>query len=179
MLVDGVCMDGDTDFKAQLESRIRRFAAQRDELRNQLVEFNHTLNDIEKRLETAAEMYRLEFKADPPVVGAGQAGARRTLREGGESWNEAVEAVLTEASEPLHITEIWDRVQQRGFTTTAKDPLRAIASILVRHPGAHRTSPNTYTLAPSNGAALISGVQQSLVSVPSTETGATSPGGET
>jgi HB1/ASXL restriction endonuclease-like protein with HTH domain len=94
------------------------------------------------------EMYRLEFNADPPSLpgGAEAPPKRRASRLNGESWNAAIEAVLTEAAQPLHINEIWRRVQERDFQTTAKDPLRAIASVLVRHPVAVRTQPNTYAL---------------------------------
>jgi hypothetical protein len=157
-------METDSDFRAQLEARIDRFLAQRDELRKQLVEFNHALNAVEKRLETAVEMYRLEFEADPPQVeSTGQQLTAPRVGRPGESWNTAIEAVLTEAGAPLHITEIWNRVQKRGFTTTAKDPLRAIASVLVRHPQAKRTDPNTYALPGKNGS--VPRLQQTLVTI--------------
>jgi hypothetical protein len=150
-------LDQDHDFREQLESRIRRFAEQRERIRTELVDLNHAMNSLEKRLEAAVEMYRVEFGVDPPV---GVAEAKRVprvvraaggVRAGGESWNSAIEAVLQDAGEPLHITEIWRRVQQRDFHTTAKDPLRAIASVLVRHPDAVRTAPNTFTIAPEDG----------------------------
>jgi hypothetical protein len=157
-------VDDQSEFRAQLETRIRRFAAQRDELRKQLMEFNHALNSVEKRLETAVEMYRLEFEADPPVDAGTREKPQRVRTLGAESWNEAVAAVLRDASEPLHIKDIWKRVQERGFTTTAKDPLRAIASVLVRHPDAVRTAPNTYALLGENGS-VPSGAQQALVAV--------------
>jgi hypothetical protein len=143
-----------------LETRIARYAAQRDHLNRELIELNHALNSLEKRLDAAAEMYRLEFGEDPPAVPPiAERPKRRRVRSQGESWNGAIEAVLRDAGEPLHINEIWRRVQERGFTTTAKDPLRAIASVLVRHPNAIRTHPNTYAL--TNGDQP----QQSLVTV--------------
>lgn len=144
-------VEPEADFKQQLESRIEKFARQRDELREQVVELTHALGAIEKRLETATEMYRLEFGVDPTVVHEQQPRAARPKKTG-ESWNEAIEGVLTEAESPLHITEIWRRVQGRGFTTSAKDPLRAIAAVLVRHPNAVRRGPNTYALAGTDGA---------------------------
>ncbi len=154
-------MQDDGDFRSQLETRIDRYATQRDRLNTQLIELNHALNSLEKRLEAAIEMYRLEFDADPPSGVATQTPKRRATSRGGESWNSAIEAVLTEAREPLHINEIWRRVQERGFQTEAKDPLRAIASVLVRHPAATRTEPSTYAL--ENGSSKQA--QQSLVTV--------------
>jgi hypothetical protein len=164
-------LEPDSDFRGQLEARIRRFAKQRDDLRNQLVELNHALNAIEKRLETAVEMYQLEFDADPPGESAIKQSSSPRLRTSGGSWNETVEAVLADAETPLHIRDIWSRVQQRGFTSSAKDPLRAIAAVLVRHPNAVRTGPNTYALAGTNGAPV--GGQQTLV--PADETPLSSP----
>jgi hypothetical protein len=162
LLVTWGAVEEDADFKAQLEDRISRFMAQRDQLRRQLVEFNHALNGLEKRLEAAVDMYRLEFETYPPGLNEDTVPATPNRRGAGESWNDAIEAVLTEAGVPLHISDIWTRVQARGFTTTAKDPLRAIASVLVRHPQAFRTDPNTYALAGANGHAPMS-AQQLLV----------------
>lgn len=142
-------LENDTDFRAQLEARINRYASQRDRLNTDLIELNHTLNSLEKRLEAAVEMYRLEFGEDPPSMPNPSTRPQRrpVTRPEGQSWNNSVEEVLADAGEPLHINEIWRRLQQRGFQTTAKDPLRAIASVLVRHPEAVRTQPNTYGLA--------------------------------
>jgi hypothetical protein len=143
-------LENDTDFRAQLEARINRYASQRDQLNSDLIDLNHALNSLEKRLDAAVEMFRLEFDEDPPSLPAPTTRPQRRgpiAKPDGQSWNGTVEAVLADAGEPLHINEIWRRMQQRGFQTTAKDPLRAIASVLVRHPEAIRTQPNTYGLA--------------------------------
>jgi hypothetical protein len=167
-------LESDTNFREQLEARIGRFEAQRKRINAELIDLNHALNSLEKRLEAAAEMYRLEFGADPPSLPAGSEirAKPRSVRSTGESWNAAIEAVLSQAGGPLHINEIWRGVQERGFQTTAKDPLRAIASVLVRHPNAVRTQPNTYALA--NGDQP----QQSLVSVAGDEPDDQPPGGD-
>lgn len=172
-------LEDDVDFRTQLDERIARIVAQRNNVRDRLVELNHALNDLEKRLNTAVEMYRLEFGKAPHAVADEPREPRpraRRPRTSGESWNSAVQAVLADAAEPLHITEIWRRVQQRGFTTTAKDPMRAIASVLVRHPGTVRTRPNTYSLMTNGGAP--SGRQQSLVPTTGNQPD-DSPGGDT
>lgn len=145
-------LENDTDFRAQLETRIDRYASQRDRLNTDLIDLNHALNSLEKRLEAAVEMYRLEFGEDPPSLPSPSTRQqkRSVARPQGQSWNNSVEEVLADAGEPLHINEIWRRLQQRGFQTTAKDPLRAIVSVLVRHPETVRTQPNTYALANGN-----------------------------
>jgi hypothetical protein len=148
-LYPNLLLESDTDFRAQLEARINRYASQRDRLNTDLIDLNHTLNSLEKRLEAALEMYRLEFGEDPPSMPSPSRRPQRrpVVRPEGQSWNNSVEEVLADAGEPLHISEIWRRLQERGFQTTAKDPLRAIASVLVRHPDTVRTQPNTYGLA--------------------------------
>jgi hypothetical protein len=139
------------DFRAQLEIRIGRYASRRDDLQARLVELNHTLNSLDKRLEAAIEMYRLEFGVEPP----GAADIRSTPRErvvsrrsgqDGTSWNAVVAQVLAEAGSSLHLNDIWARIQLTGFETGSKDPLRSLASVLVRHPDVHRTGRNTYGL---------------------------------
>jgi hypothetical protein len=140
------------EFRAQLDARISRYASQRDGVQAQLVELNHALNSIDKRLDAAIEMYRLEFDAEPDVakeVGPSslrRAGGRRRQRNDGSSWNQVVAQVLEEAGSPLHLNHIWQRIQETGFDTRSRDPLRSLASVLVRHPEVHRTGRNIYAL---------------------------------
>ena len=140
------------DFRSQLEERIRRYAAQRDSTQAQLVELNHSLNATEKRLDAAVEMFRLEFGEEPASLPQGMAPSstkstrRRTAQMEGPTWNDAVVSELGKAGAPLHLNDLWSRLQQAGFETEAKDPRRALASVLVRHPDVHRTGPNTYGL---------------------------------
>lgn len=146
-------MEAEDEFRAQLEARISRYASQRDDLQAKLVELNHALNSLDKRLDTAIEMYRLEFSVDPeaakevrPIPVELLAGRRRRNRSDGSSWNGVVSQVLEDAGSPLHLKDIWRRIQETGFETGSKDPLRSLASVLVRHPDVHRTGRNTYAL---------------------------------
>jgi hypothetical protein len=138
------------EFRAQLEGRISRYAAQRDDVQTKLVELNHALNSLDKRLEAAIEMYRLEFGVDPEAAKAVRPaqgeGARRRQHRDGSSWNVVVARVLAEAGSPLHLNDIWHRMEQAGFETASKDPLRSLASVLVRHPDVYRTGRNIYAL---------------------------------
>ena len=152
---------GPEDFREQLEDRIRRYARLRDEIQGQLLELNHSLNTTEKRLHAAVEMFRLEYGEDPESVpnlpASEPVGLKRQQRRpDGSSWNETVIETLTAAGQPLHLNELWRRIAESGFETEAKDPLRALASVLVRHPEVHRTGPNTY------GLRSLPGPQESL-----------------
>jgi hypothetical protein len=145
-------MSVEDDFRAQLDARIKRYASQREDLQAKLVELNHALNTLDKRLDAAIEMYRLEFDAEPDAakdvrpVSVDVTGSRRRQRSDGTSWNQVVSEVLEEAGSPLHLNDIWHRIEQTGFETGSKDPLRSLASVLVRHPDVHRTGRNTYAL---------------------------------
>lgn len=149
----------DLGFRHQLEDRIRRYSEQRDRVQQQLVELNHTLLTTQRRLDTAMEMFRLEYSeepdvnianvAPPPTIENAPVDGRssRRMRSGGPSWNEAVADLLREAGEPLHVREMWARMQANGFETESRDPERSLASVLVRHPDVVRTGRNTYGLA--------------------------------
>jgi hypothetical protein len=144
-------VEGD-GFREQLEARIARYASQRDELQSKIVELNHALSSLDNRLDVAIQMYRLEFGVEPDAAThvrlaspALTSHARRS-RDDGSSWNQVVTQVLAEAGTPLHLNDIWRRVAESGFSTAAKDPLRSLASVLVRHPGIRRTGRNIYAL---------------------------------
>lgn len=162
----------DQGFREQLADRIRRYGEQRDRVQKQLLELNHTLLTTQQRLDTASEMYRLEFDEEPPFTDAtktlttlpiGSAetvkGKSRRVRSGGPSWKETVVGVLREAGEPLHLNEMWDRMHAAGFETESKDPRRSLASILVRHAGVVRTGRNTYGLVEWSEHAAVEGPQ--------------------
>jgi hypothetical protein len=160
VLLGPVSSEGE-NFRGQLEDRIRRYARIRDEIQAQLLELNHSLNTTEKRLHAAVEMFRLEYGQDPasvPGLPAPETVAprKKQRQNDGSSWNDAVIKALTAAGQPLHLNDLWRKIAASGFETEAKDPLRALASVLVRHPDVHRTGPNTY------GLESLPGPQESL-----------------
>lgn len=141
----------DSTFREQLAERIRRYAEQAGTVRKQLHDLEATLRDTEQRLEMAREMYRLEFSADPPggdvALPPEEPPRMQRRRRGAEdSWNEAVLRVLRDEGKPLHVRDLWARLEARGFQTGAQDPKRALSTVLVRLPGVERTAPNTYGL---------------------------------
>lgn len=139
----------DNSFRQQLEDRMGTYRSQRERIRTKLVELNHHLNDVDRRLEAAEELYRREFgltppdsepvrKRRPPVSRAGD--GRR------QSWREAMVSVLRSSERPLHVKEIWQALADSGFETASRDPLRSIVAIAVRDPRIERSAPNTYRL---------------------------------
>lgn len=155
-------MTEDTDgFRDELEERIRHIKQQRDDLYTQLYELNHQFNALEKRLQTAVEMFRLEFGTDPESMPTEaetrrsndpQPRQRRNRRaSGGSTWNEATTEVLADADGPLHVTEIWQKLRDSGFESEARDPMRALVSVLVRHPDVAHVGPNTFVLKSALG----------------------------
>lgn len=167
-------MASDDPFAAALLSRIRanREALRRLEDRLGAIERERDL--ARSRIDAAEAMYKAEF-GDLPKLQAGvvvppetgsttktQSRSRRDLPrsevEGpltGSSWHEAIRSVLTEAGEPLHVREIWQQLDSRGFRTDARDPLRSIVAVCLRMPGVVRAGPNTYTVAGGSKTAQV------------------------
>ena len=130
---------------------------------------------IRQRLEAAESMYRVEFGELPPMAVVveppprstpTQSRSRRDLpRSGvdgpltGLSWQDAISQVLTDAGTPLHVREIWRRLDAGGFRSDARDPLRSIVAVVLRTAGIVRAAPNTYGLAGSSmdATALLDG----------------------
>jgi hypothetical protein len=132
------------------DRRIRELEAERDRARS--------------HREAAESLYREDFGAlrapiqqDASVAREGPIAAAPALEAGrftGASWDGAIERVLREAEEPLHVREIWDRLEEGRFRTRAADPLRSVAAIVVRNPRIARAAPNTYVLVPTKEAAV-------------------------
>jgi hypothetical protein len=60
----------------------------------------------------------------------------------------AILTVLKAAEKPLRSSEVWKRVQELGYVTTAKDPIQNVASALVAQPRA-KSTPDGYVLLPA------------------------------
>jgi hypothetical protein len=142
------------EFRIPLERRIATLRGLHCGLQGQLSELHHELNSVDRRIEAAEELYRREFGEEPPGTTA-TAHRRRSTRikrseSGQPPWREAVLEVLRREGRPLHAKEIWQRLQESGFQTTAVDPLRSVVAIAVRSQDQiRRVRPNTFAL---NGA---------------------------
>src|SRR5436190_10802380 len=141
--------DVDDDFRIPLERRIVSLRGLRQSLQDQLRDIHGELNSVDRRIEAAEELYRREFRTDPPDVSATAEHRRATRIRGSEigqpSWKEAVLDVLRREGRPLHAKEIWQRLQDSGFQTAAADPLRSVVAIAIRSEDQiRRVAPNTF-----------------------------------
>ena len=136
------------------------YRSQSERIRAKLVDLNHHLNDVDRRLEAAEELYRREFGLTPPGADPSRKRRPRASRAGEgqqQSWREAMVSVLRNGDRPLHVKEIWQALVDSGFETRSRDPLRSIVAIAVRDPRIERSAPNTYRLAgTSNGKSQLS-----------------------
>lgn len=152
----------DADFRDALRRRIATYSEQEVQVAERLDELQQALDDLRKRRRNAEALYRAEY-GDEDLTAystsehegdhqqAAEAPARYVAANlgplFGESWAGAMTSVLAESTEPLHVAEIWRRMRDGGFTSSARDPLRSIVAVAIRTPGVVRAAPNTYTLA--------------------------------
>lgn len=108
-----------------------------------------------ERIEAAARLYELEYGERPRQLealhgedlrGRPEPSPRGAARVG-TNWAHEIAHVLAEVGQPLHVQEIWQELQERGFRTNSSDPLRAIvATASRRNDLLVRAAPNTYAL---------------------------------
>jgi hypothetical protein len=115
---------------------------------------------VSTRREAAEDLYRAEFGDSPADHAAPEKPVIQVGPLTGLSWSEAIARVLRDAGQPLHVKEIWQRLQAGGFRTDSRDPVRSVVAIAVRDPASFpRAGPNRYGLegaraeAPEGGEA--------------------------
>jgi hypothetical protein len=149
----------DEDFRQQLQHRIASYRSMRDRLESEVREVEEELADVRGRLETAERMYQMEFGESVASDVVVEMLPVRERIEGpltGLSWREAIVRVLSDERRPMHVRELWERLQAGGFETGSQDPLRSIVAIAVRNDDLVKVRPNTYTLrqaGPGDGEA--------------------------
>lgn len=141
----------DFDFRRQLQRRILTYRERQAALAAHRAEIDAEMEDMEKRLQSAEALHEAEF-GEPFMLGSVDHPDARTPepRVGPLtrlSWGDAVIRVLDQNG-PLHVKEIWRLLQEGGFRTDARDPLRSIVAIAIRlEPRVLRLAPNTYALS--------------------------------
>lgn len=140
----------DDEFKGQLERRIAGYRAMRDGMQADIRDLQDALEQASQRLESAERMYELEFGEPlPSTVVVEMLPVREPAAEGpltSLSWRQAMIRVLSQEGRPMHVRELWERLQAGGFRTDAQDPLRSIVAIAVRNDDLVKVRPNTYAL---------------------------------
>lgn len=148
-------MQSDDHFRETLERRIVSYRETRAELAARVADLTAQLEDTDRRLRSAESLYAVEFGglAGTPGVAPDHGSQASMLEDSpdgpltGLSWNEAIARVLADASEGLHVRDIWSRLSAGGFRSDARDPLRSIAAVAVREPRLTKVRPNTFVLA--------------------------------
>jgi hypothetical protein len=123
--------------------RLKRIKGYRDSehwvrLRHQ--ELDEELTAIQARLEREEKLYQFEVGEPAPTtielesLKSTEADPPEDDDDGafsGMSWLEGITAVLEEDGS-LHVREIWRRLQEGGFRTNSRDPVRSIVATAVR-----------------------------------------------
>ena len=136
----------DIEFKQQLERRILAYEEQELRLRARVRLLQDELEALQRRRRSAEHLYQVEFGADVRAGANGSNGQRGPGALTGLPWAEAMSRVLRQEGGPLHVKEIWRRLNEGGFRSDAADPVRSVVAIALRHGGIVRVGPNTYTL---------------------------------
>jgi HB1, ASXL, restriction endonuclease HTH domain len=147
-----MALDDDREFRRLLERRISLAVEAEGDLQRRLAELNEELAITRARRGAAEELYRSEY-GDLPAPSPGSPRPRLLDFKSvsgpysGLAWLEALTRVLADSGGPLHVREIWQRLADGGFQTSARDPVRSIVSFAVRSPDRFlKVGPNQYAL---------------------------------
>ena len=155
------------DFRELLRHRILRHAALEEQLTEKIAELSAERDLIRGRRDREEELFSAEFGALPSLDDERLVDVERFVPRvvgpyTGLSWTEAMVGVLETANRPLHVREIWGHLQEGGFETDARDPVRSVVSIAVRGSRFFKVGPNTYALGHVRAAERGSGEQAEI-----------------
>lgn len=151
-------------FYNQLLHRIDSYRESEAKVDARLADLLEEKTAMSRRREAAEDLFRAEFGEVPPPETPARPAPQMNLTESektlppegaltGKSWEEAITSVLAEAG-PLHVKEIWQLLQDGGFRTNARDPLRSIVTVAIRsQPRIVRVGANRYGLQGALGRA--------------------------
>jgi hypothetical protein len=158
-------MAEDYQFRDALAARINRYRHAEQAAQERLDEIHAEVMRLRARREAAEALYEAEFggshlpgatpiesvvRQRPAVAFDASRSADQQLRTPGPltglRWEVAIEQVLRDAGEPLHVRDIWARLAEGGFRTNTADPERSVTAIAVRSARLVRSGRNTYAL---------------------------------
>ncbi len=158
----------DEDFKdilGGLEQRISVYERKRKDLKKQREQLGEEIATVEKYLELAKTLYRVEAdkaklanlsiqiasqeKGTVPTSNIDVAAQSREILLGrskyvGRSVPDAVYMVLQEVGHPLHAKELYHRLKDGGMPIRGKTPVTSIATSLKRDSRFRKVGPNTF-----------------------------------
>lgn len=144
-------------FRSELQQRVARYQQAETHAAERVEEAEAEFQKLRERRIAAETLYEAEFGGRSPSTDTPPEALIAPMEEStgpytGLSWEPAIEEVLRDAGEPLHVREIWHRLAAGGFQTRTASPERSIASIAVRSPRLVKADPNTYALVVVEGA---------------------------
>jgi hypothetical protein len=166
------------DIIAGLDQRIKAYKTKLHELQKKRDRLEEEIKTIKKYLELAETLYRVE-QEKARVAGTGSSAspdADRDKTRGqldvpdqsqeillgktkyfGLSVPQAAALLLKEAGTPMHVRELYLRLQEGGMRIRAKAPITSIAISLRRDRRFRKVAPNTFDLAPDATLAPVEG----------------------
>ncbi len=158
------------DILGGLEQRISVYERKRKELQKKREQLGEEIATVEKYLELAKTLYRVEAdkaklaslsiqiasheKGEMSTSDVDVAAKSREILLGrskyvGRSVPDAVYMVLQEIGRPLHAKDLYQRLKEGGMPIRGKTPVTSIATSLKRDPRFRKVGPNTFEVSPS------------------------------
>ena len=158
------------DILSGLEQRISVYERKRKDLQKKREQLGEEIATVEKYLELAKTLYRLEAdkaklanlssqiasheKGNVPASDIDVAAKSREILLGrskyvGRSVPDAVYMVLQEVGRPLHAKDLYQRLKEGGMPIRGKTPVTSIATSLKRDPRFRKVGPNTFEVSQS------------------------------
>ncbi|MDH5564004.1 MAG: HTH domain-containing protein [Nitrospirota bacterium] len=156
------------DITGGLEQRISAYERKRKDLQKRREQLDEEISSVEKYLELAKTLYRLEAdkaklaslsiqiasheKGNVSASDIDVATKSREILLGrskyvGRSVPDAVYMVLQEVGRPLHAKDLYQRLKEGGMPIRGKTPVTSIATSLKRDSRFRKVGPNTFEVS--------------------------------
>jgi septal ring factor EnvC (AmiA/AmiB activator) len=156
------------DITGGLEQRISAYERKRKDLQKRREQLDEEISSVEKYLELAKTLYRLEAdkaklaslsiqiasheKGNVSASDIDVATKSREILLGrskyvGRSVPDAVYMVLQEVGHPLHAKDLYQRLKEGGMPIRGKTPVTSIATSLKRDSRFRKVGPNTFEVS--------------------------------
>ena len=153
------------DIVVGLEQRITAYETKLKDLKKKRERINEEMATIEKYVELAKTLYRVEADkaklaslssqiisnqtGSPPVPNTDVTDQSREILLGrskyvGMSAPDGAFVILRESKQPMHAKELWQRLVEGGMQIRGKTPVTSIATSLKRDRRFKKVAPNTF-----------------------------------
>jgi len=153
------------DIVVGLEQRINAYETKLKDLKKKRERLNEEIATIEKYLELAKTLYRVEADkaklaslssqiltdetGNPPVPETDVTDQSREILLGrskyvGMSVSDAAYKILRDANRPMHAKELYQHLLEGGMQIRGKTPVTSVSTSLKRDPRFRKVAPNTF-----------------------------------